>query len=300
MHNLNWDDLRYLLAVVSHESLNAAANSLRVNHTTVSRRISALEKRLGKPLFERSSRGWITTPAADAVVQHAEQMAELANGIQRHIAADSHELRGVLRVTAADHCVEQLLLPTMHRFVQRYPQIELELIATADEVDLAAREADIALRATDEPPPNVVGTRICRIGFALYGAHSLLNQISPSHTLQQLPCITWVGDGQTRPEWIDQYFPETTHIHRTTNAVATMAMARQGIGIANMACILGDADDGLSRIVDVPVTKGPYLWVLSHVDLRTTARVRIFRDFLVDDLNAQKHKIERGASPGSA
>lgn len=116
MHNMNWDDLRYLLAVISEDSLSAAAAKLGVNHTTVSRRITALEAQLGKPLFERQNRGWITTPAAEEVVQHARQMAESANSIQRYVMSENQELSGVLRITAADHCVERLLIPVMQRF----------------------------------------------------------------------------------------------------------------------------------------------------------------------------------------
>ncbi|MEN8179569.1 MAG: LysR family transcriptional regulator [Pseudomonadota bacterium] len=292
MHGVDWDDIRYFLELVRSGSVTQAAIRLGVNHTTVSRRISALEDRLGKSLFERLARGWIITPAAEQVVAFAESMAEEANNIERQILADSHELSGVLRVTAADHCIERLVIPTVRKFIQNYPQVNLELVATADEVDLAAREADVALRGTDEPPPNLVGKRIARIGFAVYATKELAEQVATDPDAEDIPCITWVGDGHTRPAWIEKSFPNAQRIYRTTSAVAMLEMVREGIGIARVACVLCDPDPMLHRVGAKYIEPGPDLWVLSHVDLRTTARVRIFRDFLVDELEKQKGLIE--------
>lgn len=292
MHGVDWNDIRYFLEVVRSGSVTQAAIRLGVNHTTVSRRITALEDRLGKNLFERSGNGWIITPVAEQVVTFAESMGEEANNIERQILADNHKLSGLLRVTAADHCIERLVLPTVRKFIQCYPQINLELVATADEVDLAAREADVALRGTDEPPPNLVGKRIARIGFAIYATEKLLEQAATDSDANDIPCITWVGDGHTLPSWIEKNFPRTQRIYRTTSASAMLGMAREGIGIASVACVLGDPDPLLHRVAAKYVESGPVLWVLSHVDLRTTARVRIFRDFLVEELESQKELIE--------
>jgi len=292
MHTLDWDDIRHFLEVTRSGSATQAAVRLGVNHTTVYRRISALEDRLGKNLFERSNNGWVITPVGERIVAYAESMAEEANNIERQVLADSHELSGLLRVTAADHCVERLVMPAIRKFIQRYPEISLEVVATVDELDLAAREADVALRGTDEPPPNLVGKRIAQIGFAIYGTQALKEQAAADPDAEDLPCITWVGDGHTRPPWIEKSFPNTRHIYRTTSVPVMLAMAREGIGIARLACVLGDPDPKLHRIQARYVEPGPDLWVLSHVDLRTTARVRIFRDFLVEELETQKELIE--------
>ncbi len=292
MHNIDWDDIRYFLEVARLGSVTQAGICLKVNHTTVSRRITALESRLGKSLFERTGNGWTVTPAAEKILAFAESMGEDANSIERQILADSHELNGLLRVTAADHCIERLLMPTVRKFIQRYPQINLELVATAEEVDLATREADVALRGTDDPPPNLVGKRITKIGFAVYGTRELAERVNTDSEIIDVPCITWVGDGHTRPEWIEKNFPRTQYIYRTTSASAMLGMVREGIGIGSIACVLGDPDPMLHRINTKHTESGPGLWVLSHVDLRTTARVRIFRNFLVDELESQKSLIE--------
>lgn len=292
MHNIDWDDVRYFLEVVRSGTITQAATRLGVSHTTVSRRITSLEKQLDRHLFERSNQGWVITPAAEQLVIFAQRMSEDVNSIERQILADNHELSGRLRVTAADHCMERLIMPTAHKFIQQYPKINLELIATADEVDLSTREADIALRGTNTPPPNLVGKYIARLGFAIYGTKKLMTKVESNPNAQDISCITWVGDGHSLPTWIEKNFPQTQRIYRATSGSTMLAMAREGLGIACIACVLGEPDEKLHRIASEYSETGPELWVLSHVDLRTTARVRIFRDFLVNELEAQKDLIE--------
>lgn len=298
MHAMNWDDLRYFLAVVRWGSASRAAEQLAVNQTTVSRRIAALETHLRKRLFERSGNHWVITPVGERLVAAAEMMAEGAQSIERQVVADSQELSGKLRVTVADLCSQCLVMPVIKQFCQRYPDVELELIATRDLLDLAAREADVALRSTDTPPPNVVGTRIGRLGYAIYAHPKYLPQLTENLTTGDIPCITWVGDGSSRPPWIERNFPHTRRIYRTTELGLMLEMTRQGLGLAQMPSILVEPDANLRRIPVRYVEPGWDLWVLSHVDLRTTARVRIFRDFLVAALQARKAEIE--GQPSSA
>ena len=113
MHGLDWDDVRHFLELVRCGSVTQAATRLGVNYTTVSRRISALESRLGKQLFERSNNGWVITPVGERIVAAAESMAEEANTIERQVLADSQELTGLLRVTSAGPCAEQLMMPAI-------------------------------------------------------------------------------------------------------------------------------------------------------------------------------------------
>ncbi len=292
MQRMDWDDVRHFLEVVHAGSVSQAAQRLGVNQTTVSRRVSTLEERLGKKLFERLATGWIITPVGERLVASAETMAEEAYTIERHVLADSHELSGQLRVTVADVCTQHLMMPALLAFTRQYPDVNLQIIATLDVLDLAAREADVALRATDEPPPNVVGKRIAQIAYQIYGTAEFLAAANSGTRRGELPCITWIGDGHSRPPWIERNFPKTTRIYRTSELEIMLQMARQGIGIAQIPCVFGDPDPLLHRIPTRYVEPGWGLWVLTHVDLRTTARVRIFRDYLVTTLEKQKHLIE--------
>lgn len=294
MHSLDWDGIKYFLAVVRAGSVTAAANELGVNQTTVSRQISSLENHLGKSLFVRSGKRWLITAIGEQVIEMAERMADEADSIQRHVIADSQELSGLLRVTVADVVTQYLVMPAIKKFTQKYPDVDLEIIATRDELNLAAREADVALRTTDDPPANLVGKRICQVGYAIYGSHPVLQRIQQEPDDIEIPCITWIGDGHTLPPWIEKNFPDARRVYRTSELGLMIQMVKHGLGIAQMPCIFCDNDSDLTRIPAAFVEKGWGLWVLSHVDLRTTARVRIFRDFLVAELENQKKFIEFG------
>ena len=292
MHRFDWDHVRHFLAVVRSGSVSGAAKQLGVNQTTVSRRITAIERNLGQALFDRSGHGWVITPVGERLVQSAERMADEANTIARYAMAESQALSGKLRVTVADACTQFLAMPALHAFTQQYPDVDLEVIATRDLLDLAAREADIALRSTDEPPPNLIGKRIAQLAYAIYGTRDLLERVRSGKDAADIPCITWPGDGHTRPAWIEKSFADTRRVYRTSELGMMVQMAKQGTGIAQIPCALGDSEPLLHRIPARYVEPGWGLWVLSHVDLRTTARVRIFRDFLVEALQAQRDLIE--------
>lgn len=291
MHKLDWDGVQYFLEVVREGSVSAAAETLGVNQTTVSRRIAALENYFGKQLFVRDGKRWVITSLGEELVVSAERMAEEANSIQRHVMADSQELSGLLRITVADVCTQALVMPALKAFTEQYPEVDLEIIATSDELNLAIREADVALRTTDEPPPNLVGKRIGRLAYAVYGNKDILQRIEKDPDSGNVPCITWIGDGHTRPTWIEKSFPATRRVYRTSELGLMLQMTQQGIGMAQMPCVFCDRDPQLHRIPAPFVERGWGLWVLSHVDLRTTARVRIFRDFLLEELTGQKDFI---------
>ena len=294
LHKLDWDGVQYFLQVVRAGSVSAAAQILGVNQTTVSRRISALEDYLGKDLFIRTGKRWLITAIGEQLVATAERMAEEANSIQRHVLADSQELSGLLRITVADVCTQYLVMPALKVFTQTYPDVDLEIIATRDELNLATREADVALRTTDEPPPNLVGKRIGQLAYAIYANHDIQQQVQQNPHSGDIPCITWIGDGHTRPAWIEKSFPNTRRVYRTSELGVMLQMVQQGMGMAQMPCVFCDSNPALQRVPAAYVERGWGLWVLSHVDLRTTARVRIFRDFLVNELMQQKELIVSG------
>ncbi len=292
MHILDWNDVRFFLEVVHSGSVSRAAQHLGVNQTTVSRRISALEDHLGKQLFDRSGHSWVITPVGEKLVSSAETMADEADTIERHVMADSQELSGQLCVTVGGITTQHLVMPALRVFTQRYPNVDLKIIPTQDDLDLAAREADIAVRLTDEPPLNLVGKRIGQLAYSIYGTQEILKEVETNRDNCDVPCITWVGDGHTRALWIERSFSKTRRVYRTSEMGVMLQMVKHGTGIAQIPCVLGDPDPSLHRIPARYIESGWSLWVLSHVDLRTTARVRLFKELLVEELEKQKDLIE--------
>lgn len=298
MHELNWNDLRYFLEVVRSGNVNEAGCRLGVNQSTVSRRIANLENALGKALFDRAAKGWVMTPVGEMIVKLAEEMEIQANNIHRKIESDSEEVSGLIKVTASDVCVKRFVFPVIREFKRDHPDVDFELITAEEVLNLAGREADIAIQAIIEPPPNVVGKRICRLAYYVYGHREFLKNFSP----ETPPCITWIGDGVTLPAWIKKNFPKLKRAYRTNSSVAMFEMCREGLGLALLPCSLADEADDLVRVPVEHVDSGHDVWVLSHVDLRTTARVRIFRDrmveFLANEIDLLEGRKPRADSPG--
>lgn len=290
MQPLEWDNIRHFLQVVRAGSVRQASQQLGVNQTTVSRRIGALEEQLDNKLFDRSVNGWLITAVGERLIETAERMEEEAHTIQRLALAENQELRGRLRLTVGDICTQQLVMPAIELFIKKYPEVDIEILATRDDLNLTAREADIALRATDNPPENLVGKRITTLAFAVYGNKKLFNKTK--NNFSSAPCITWIGDSHTTPPWIEKSFPSTPRIYRTSELSVMYHMTKQGLGIAQMPCALCDPDSELIRIPAKYVEPGWGLWLLSHVDLRTTARVRIFKEFLQNELSKNRDLLE--------
>lgn len=290
MHNMDWDQVRFFLAVVRNGSVSNAAKILKVNQSTVSRRITALEDQLGRPLFDRTANGWLVTPVGERLVKPAERMADEAHAIERQVVADSQELSGLLRVTVAEICTQVLAMPAISQFIRQYPSINLEVISSNAELDLAARDADVAVRVTEDPPQDLVGKRIGLLAYAVYGVEAMYERVMEGD--QTVPCITWIGDGHSKPEWVTKSFTKTPYIYRCSGLAFMQRMVQEGLGVAQMPCALGDSDPLLRRIPVRYVEAGWGLWVLSHVDLRTTARVRLFRDYLVSELEQKLDLIE--------
>jgi len=290
MHGINWDDLRYCLAVVRAGSVTAAARTLKVNQTTVSRRISALEQQLNAAIFDRSTTGWLVTPVGETILRSIEQMDDAALMIQRLVQVDRQELSGTLKVTAVDVAIQHLLLPGLNAFAQQYPLIDIQLIASDLPFDLGTHEADIAFRTTNDPPPNVLGTHIADFAYAIYATHDVFRRFQQEP--DSVGAITWLMDIHSNPEWMVKAFPGMAVRYRANSLSVAFDMVRQGLGIAMLPCGLGDASGRLRRIpIDFELPRNGF-WLLSHIDLRTTARIRIFRDFMLEHIQPYIPLIE--------
>ncbi len=289
MHKFNWDYIRYFLAVVAHGSATQAAVMLGVNQSTVSRRLTSLEEELGARLFERStSRGWILTAAGERILEAADSMSNDAHQIERMVMKNNAEMKGLIRVTTADLPNMDLLLDVIDTFCKKYPEIDMHLTSTNELLDLSIGDADVAIRATNKPPQNLVGKRIGKIKFSVYATRDLVEAYERGE--RDMTCITWDHETQS-PDWIHSNLPDCKLI-RVNSAKIAFEMAKRGMGLVLYACAWGDMSSKLYRVPVENVGDGPDLWVLTHVDVRTTARVRRFRDAVVAALESSLDKFE--------
>lgn len=290
MHNFDWDDIRVFLAIVEHGSLNQAADYLDINQSTVSRRISALEERLGVSLFERK-RGsrWAVTPAGEQMLASAELMNDYANAIARDVLSNSTEVRGHVTVTFAEVGTRHIAAPALAELSKQYPELSLTLLVDPNPLNLAAREADVAIRIGDAVPDDVVATRVCTASVAIYGTPEIRERYRAGE--RGLPLMTWTIDDKFT-QWLGSLMPEARVMYRSNSSMAITEMACRGACIVPLSCFEGEQAPELVRFDEFPIVAGPGLWVISHADLRTTARVRLVRDTLVEQLKSERHRIE--------
>jgi len=290
----DWDNMRIALAVRRNGSIAAAARALGVNYSTVNRRLASYEAALGAKLFERSATGQKCSPFGTRICDAAEQMEQTMLDAERAVVGKDALLQGELRVTMPANFFHTVLAPEIAAFASAFPDIRLSLTFTSDLSDLARREADVAFRFSNNPPETLVGVRIVHCAHAIYASPDYLAQHRDPQTRH------WLGwkDRNRRPGWVlESSEPHATIKHHALNDLAQLQMAVHGMGMAVIACFLGDQEP---RVVRVPPGKpqpGRDLWILTHEDLRNTARVRALVTFMLARLKQKAPLFEGKLQP---
>jgi len=275
---LNWDDLRVVLAIARGGGLAGAARSLRVNHSSVYRRLDALEARLQVRLFERGRAAYRLTLEGELLTDAAQRMETEALAAQRRVLGRDLKLSGTIRVSTTEVLGLHLLPPLLREFPQRYPEIEIELSINNRLVDLTRRDADVAVRAAEQAPEHLVGRRISKSALAAYAHRSTLLRGTRGRALADHPWLTLDESLAHAPQsrWLREHVPQARGHFRFDSLEALRQGVRAGLGAGVLPCFVGDADRELERLTP-PVTMGEFgIWVLTHPDLRRSARIRVF------------------------
>ncbi len=278
---IDWDDVRYFLAVARGGSVRAAAERLGVNHATVLRRVAQLEGRLGARLFDRLPSGYRMTGAGEEVLELAEQMEVSSNQLEARVLGRDQGVRGLLRVTMAPTIATHLLMPDFAEFAQLHPDVEINVLSLDEPVNLTNREADIAIRVVYDRntlPSNLHGTK----GPELYGGVYVSRDLLAAWQTGKTDRIRWiVKDNIGLPDWAHQGdIPAAEVPFRTTNADAQIVAVRQGLGMTTLPCFVGDADPLLARVPGTSLRMHGTLWLLTQGETRKTKRVRLFTEFV--------------------
>jgi DNA-binding transcriptional LysR family regulator len=282
---LDWNDLRTVLAVARAGSLAGAARALDLRHSTVFRRIEHAEARLGARLFE-------------AVARAAAEMESAALGAERAISGADARLEGTIRIATSELLAGHLLLPLLRRFLAEHPGIEIECDASNRSVDLTRREADLALRATMQPPETLAGRRVAVMHYAVFASKAVLGQRRGAPVLAELP---WVGFDERIAhfqiaKWFAEALPQVRPRLRLDSMGALMKAAAAGLGAVLLPTFAAAQEPALLRVT-TPI-QGPEmgLWLLNHPDVRGNARVRALTAYLAQ---AVPQEIERLAQGGA-
>ncbi|MEM7445738.1 MAG: LysR family transcriptional regulator [Pseudomonadota bacterium] len=291
-HSLNWDDLKFFLAVARTGTLRGGADSIQVNHTTLTRRLTVMEERVGSRLFDRSKSGLALTQLGEDLMPHAERVEAEMAAASRAIVGRDAQPSGTVYVTLPHGLAMTSLMDDFTAFAELYPDIILNMNFTNDVRDLTRREADVSLRVADEVTDDVVGRKLVQMSQAAYCTRDYAERINDNGG-EGLHLIGWhEPEEATTAKWVkNSYYPKATLKHRVSELVPLITLAASGLGMAYLACNLGDRHPNLIR---APFQKPiPYrsIWLLLHRDLRNTARVRLFVDFLAERIRSRRNEF---------
>jgi DNA-binding transcriptional LysR family regulator len=297
---LDWNDLRYFLAVARDGSTLAAARALRVSQTTVARRIGALEEALGVRLFEKRQAGYSLTPDGQNLLGRAEQVESALNGFSEAAAAQSRSVSGTVKITTEEVYAITILAPLLRELHEAFPDIVIELDTSQSVRDLGAGEADISLRSTkaeSQLSAGLVGRQLCIDDWALYCSRDYAARNGVPRNRAQLKKHSFIGGGGGNlwihyQNWLQQLgLEQQVAMHHATSG-GLLSGVRSGFGIAVLPCVVADGDPDLVQCLTPRSDHGRLLWLFTHERVRHTPRVRAVVDFLYDKLSKHVRKLE--------
>jgi DNA-binding transcriptional LysR family regulator len=285
MPMLDWNDFRIVLAVARAGGLVRAAAALGVNHSTVFRRLNMLEDRLGVQLFERLPHGYEPTDAGAQVVAAAERIEAETLTLERDLAGRDARLCGRLRVTSSETLAFRILTPEVVRFREAHPGVEIELVIENRQLDLTRREADLAFRATRPTQGDLFGRKLADVAWAVYGAETYLATRDAPAAPGELAAQAMIGwdsaAGSVKAaQWLAATVPESAIVYRSSSLINQLLAVKAGIGLALLPCYLADPEPDLRRALPPIPELTRELWLITHMALKSTARVRAFMDIV--------------------
>ncbi len=279
---MDWNSIKLFLSLYRNGSARAAGQEQHTSASTITRNISTLESDLKVKLFNRDQSGFTLTDHGHELLQIALRMENDAYEIERKMQAKNSVMQGLIRVTIPNHLSTSLLMSYFKEFTDLYPSTELEIMPSWNNFDLNRGEADIALRIllkNIKPPEELVGMKVVDIYSANYASKIYL----ASHDLTDNNQSSWVGwdDQCAYPDWVlSSAFPHLPIKHLLNDPFAQLAAAKENMGLVMMPCFMCDPEPSLVRIPAELRWHRFNLWLLSHPDLRDTARFRELRQYL--------------------
>lgn len=295
LQKLIWDDLRVIKAIGENGGLAAAAAALGVNHSTISRRLSAVEETLGVVLFDRRRSGYAPTAAGAELVALGERVEQDILGVARRVSGHAQGHTGDLRVTTSDALLLDFLTPIIADFRTDNPEIRVEVIVKNRPLNLARGDSDIAFRATIAPPENLFGRKAATVAWAVYGRRIDYIGVSPSPA--ELYQRQWASYGSGLSGlrafgFVEDRVPRENIVYRSDSVAGAAAAIAAGIGIGFLPCMHGDLMPTLVRISPVQPEVFDELWILTHPDIRKSGRVYAFMEHCTRAITRQRDFIE--------
>ena len=281
---MDWGHLEYFLAVARTGSLSGAAKLLRVNHSTVARRLDKLEQQLEVRLFDRLNNGYRLTEDGHALKKRAGQVEHEINQIQGVFSGSEAELRGTLTISKPSSGLINLA-PLLAAFHHRYPDINLVLTAGGERSEIARMEADVAIRLTNDPPEVLVGYKLGQLPINIFGSRAYLKQAG-TRNLAEYDWLVWHDDNSVlnMEPALKREIPNARIVLRTSSYNELFEAVNAGMGVSLLSPLRLPKTHQLQVISPSLHQFDLGVWLLSHPDLRNRERIRVFRDFMIEHL----------------
>ncbi len=285
-----WDDLQHFLAVAHHGSTLAAGRALGVDQSTVQRRLSELERRIGQSLVQRQPTGYRLTEFGQEMLPFAETVERAVLAFERQMEVLGAEATGVIRMTCPEPIVHRITQTGMiDRFHARHPALKLQFVMSDKYMDLHKGDADVALRSGDTDDGELVGRKIGDSVWAVYASKAYIAQHGQPEGIEDLARHALVGFDHSMAKhrlslWLREVAPNVELASRSSSVLGLVYSVKAGLGVGALPMPLGDAEPDLVRVFG-PVPELTRIWrMLTTPELRRTPRVSAFFDFIVEEI----------------
>lgn len=287
----DWDDLRIFLAVARSGSFVASGRRLGLNHTTLARRLTALEASLGTRLFDRSPRGVAPTRAGAELIAHAERIEEEVLAAGRRVGRQDDAVSGVVRLATTESFGTHFIAPRVHLLHAAHPGIELELVPQSRTVNLSKREADIAISLARPDTGSLKAARLVDYRIGLYASQAFLSRIGPVESLAALqgqPFVSYIEEMIDLPELrnLDRSLARTC-VFRSSSIAAQMEAVASGLGFGLLHRFAISPHMRVVRVLPEAVEVVRSYWMVLHADLARVPRIRAVADFVAEQVRAE-------------
>ncbi len=289
--NADWDDLRIVLGVWRGGSARAASSLVGMSHATIARRVDALETRLGVRVFDRLPTGYALTQDGEELVAAAQTIEAEVNAARLNLTGRDQRLSGIIRVTTLDTIATYFLIPVLAQFSELYPEIEFELSIGYRSLDLRKREADIAIRGIVNPPEHLIGHQLTSVAWSGYASPRYVQ----NHDFDREGDARWIGFGtrSRNAPWVKNTLqPHLPSWGLFDDVPLQIEAARHHMGVGYLPCYVGDPDPLLKRVLPGQAITRHTMWLLRHRDTRSTARMRVFSEYVTEAFHGAQPLFE--------
>ncbi|MCC6872668.1 MAG: LysR family transcriptional regulator [Sandaracinaceae bacterium] len=299
MSSLDWNDLKYAIAVAETGTLTAAARRLRVSQPTAGRRIAALERALGVPLFLRASHGLVPTPAGLRLLESMGALARELDAIEHGGLSDPSALRGTVRLAATEATTQSLLERALPELRARHPDIVCELHTSNAVADLSKGQADLAVRLVKPEPADLVARKVGSVVYSLYASAEYLARRGADRATGSLAghdVVVPSGElaGGPEAQWLGADLRGGSPSVRINSVLALARAAASGMGLVVLATTIGGVYPGLRSAAALREIPARSIYLVTHRDTRGLARIRAVADAVTEDL---ERRLRRGQHP---